>query len=226
MFHILPSQLPRKTLNFPVKMPLKDWWHHYTLCFQTNAEKRVIHRKTLTIFDALVHLQYPIQSHQCKPVSIFFLFVLKTNKPQATYLLRHPSSAFYPCSTSVLFSVSSVRDLDRPRRCSFSVVYLGNQKEHSNQTERVNEEEIGRIKINWVLIIDDQKKKKTESDPFVSLTFNKTVSHITFLITHRASVAFLSVSSTKRVSVYLSSAFSSVFLRNFLSCKIAIKRRI
>ena len=160
MFHMLPSQLPRKSLNFPVKMPLKDWWRHYTLCFQTNAEKRVIHRKTLTIFDALVHLQYPIQSHQCKPVSIFFLFVLKTNKPQATYLLRHPSSAFYPCSTSVLFSVSSVRDLDRPRRCSFSVVYLGNQKEHSNQTERVIEEEIGRIKIHWVLIIDDQKKKK------------------------------------------------------------------
>lgn len=171
----------------------------------------------------------PSMSHTETPVltvSIFFLFVLRTNKPQATYLLRHPSSAFYPCSTSVLFSVSSVRDLDRPRRCSFSVVYLGNQKEHSNQTERVNEEEIGRIKIHWVLIIDDEKKKKTESDPFVSLTFNKTVSHITFLITHRASVAFLSVSATKHVSVYLSFAFSSVFLRNFLSCKIAIKRRI
>ena len=108
---------------------------------------------------------------------------MRTNKPQATYLLRHPSSAFYPCSTSVLFSVSSVRDLDRPRRCNFSVVYLGNQKEHSNQTERVNEEEIGRIQIHRVLIIDDKKKKKTESDLFIALTFNKTVSHVTFLIT-------------------------------------------
>ena len=62
---MLPSQLPRKPLNFPVKMPLKDWWYHYTLCFQINAEKRVIHRKTLTIFDALIHLQFPIQRHQC-----------------------------------------------------------------------------------------------------------------------------------------------------------------